>query len=162
MKYYLAYGSNLNVEQMKYRCPDAKPVTVTSIPNYHLLFRRGFLTIEPKHGSSVPVVVWKISNLDEKSLDRYEGYPKFYRKTVFPIMLNGYKDTEAYRKGQKAVEEKVGEAMVYIMNDGFPAQQPSSAYLDTVRAGYAAFKLDINFLMNALVDTWEEEQHEKA
>lgn len=162
MKYYLAYGSNLNVDQMKYRCPDAKPAAVTKIPNYHLLFRRGFLTIEPQQGSSVPVVVWKISDQDEKNLDRYEGYPRFYRKTVFPIMLNGYKDMEAFRKGQRDVEEKVGEAMVYIMNDGFPAQQPSTSYLNTVRAGYTAFNLDINYLMNALVDTWEEEQHEKA
>ena len=162
MKYYLAYGSNLNVKQMKFRCPDAKPVAVTKIPNYHLLFRRGFLTIEPQPESSVPVVVWKISDRDEKSLDRYEGYPKFYRKEIFPILLNGYKDMDAYKAGQKAVQEKVGEAMVYIMNDGFPAQQPSSSYLDTVRSGYAAFNIDINYLMNALVDTWEEEQREKA
>ena len=162
MKYYLAYGSNLNVEQMKYRCPDAKPVSATSIPNYHLLFRRGFLTIEPQQESSVPVVVWKISDRDEKSLDRYEGYPKFYRKEIFPILLNGYKDMDAYRAGKRSVQEKVGEAMVYIMNDGFPAQQPSSSYLDTVKRGYAAFNIDVNYLMNALVDTWEEEQREKA
>ena len=162
MKYYLAYGSNLNVDQMKYRCPDAKPVAGTSIPNYRLLFRRGFLTIEPQQGSSVPVVVWKISDLDEKSLDRYEGYPKFYRKEIFPILLNGYKDMDAYRAGKRSVQEKVGEAMVYIMNDGFPAQQPSSSYLDTVKRGYAAFNIDINYLMNALVDTREEEQREKG
>lgn len=162
MKYYLAYGSNLNVDQMKYRCPDAKPVAGTSIPNYRLLFRRGFLTIEPQQGSSVPVVVWKISDLDEKSLDRYEGYPKFYRKEIFPVLLNGYKDMDAYRAGKRSVQEKVGEAMVYIMNDGFPAQQPSSSYLETVKQGYAAFKMDVNYLMNALVDTWEEEQREKG
>ena len=162
MKYYLAYGSNLNVDQMKYRCPDAKPAAVTKIPNYRLLFRRGFLTIEPQQGSSVPVVVWKISDRDEKNLDRYEGYPKFYRKEIFPILLNGYKDMDAYRAGKRSVQEKVGEAMVYIMNDGFPAQQPSSSYLETVKQGYAAFKMDVNYLMNALVDTWEEEQREKG
>ena len=162
MKYYLAYGSNLNVDQMKYRCPDAKPAAVTKIPNYRLLFRRGFLTIEPQQGSSVPVVVWKISDRDEKNLDRYEGYPKFYRKEIFPILLNGYKDMDAYRAGKRSVQEKVGEAMVYIMNDGFPAQQPSSSYLDTVKRGYAAFNIDINYLMNALVDTREEEQREKG
>lgn len=162
MKYYLAYGSNLNVDQMKCRCPDAKPAAVTKIPNYHLLFRRGFLTIEPQQGSSVPVVVWKISDQDEKSLDRYEGYPKFYRKEIFPILLNGYKDMDAYRAGKRSVQEKVGKAMVYIMTDGFPAQQPSSSYLETVKQGYATFKMDVNYLMNALVDTWEEEQREKG
>jgi len=38
-KYYLAYGSNLNLEQMAYRCPTAKPVGVTTLKNYQLLFR---------------------------------------------------------------------------------------------------------------------------
>lgn len=162
MKYYLAYGSNLNKAQMKRRCPDAKPAAITTIPNYRLLFRRGFLTIEPHQGASVPVVVWKISDQDEKNLDRYEGFPRFYRKAVFPIMLNGYKDMDAFRNGKKAVEEKIGEAMVYIMNDGFPAEQPSSTYLATVQQGYADFNMDINFLMNALIDTWEECNHEKS
>lgn len=162
MKYYLAYGSNLNIPQMKYRCPDAVPVCTTTIPNYRLLFRRGFLTIEPMQGSSVPVVVWKVSDQDEKNLDRYEGFPKFYRKATFPIMLTGYKDMAAFQHNKPSVTEQVGEAMAYIMNDGFPAQQPSSSYLDTVRSGYAAFNIDINYLMNALVDTWEEEQREKA
>lgn len=37
-KYYIAYGSNLNKDQMKYRCPDAKLVGTGSIPNYQLLF----------------------------------------------------------------------------------------------------------------------------
>ena len=69
---------------------------------------------------------------------------------------------DAYRAGKRSVQEKVGEAMVYIMNDGFPAQQPSSSYLDTVKRGYAAFNIDINYLMNALVDTREEEQREKG
>ena len=30
-KYYIAYGSNLNVEQMRYRCPDAKVVGTAEI-----------------------------------------------------------------------------------------------------------------------------------
>ena len=33
MKLYLAYGSNLNKEQMAYRCPDAVPVGISRIPN---------------------------------------------------------------------------------------------------------------------------------
>ncbi len=30
-KYYLAYGSNLNIRQMRYRCPGAKPIGITVI-----------------------------------------------------------------------------------------------------------------------------------
>ncbi len=51
-KFYLAYGSNLNVKQMQFRCPDARIVGTAEIPNYQLLFKGSktgsYLTIEPK------------------------------------------------------------------------------------------------------------------
>ena len=37
-RYYLAYGSNLNIRQMRYRCPTAKPIGITAIPDYELLY----------------------------------------------------------------------------------------------------------------------------
>jgi hypothetical protein len=37
---YLAYGSNLNIKQMKIRCPYAKPSGTFYMPNYRLVFRR--------------------------------------------------------------------------------------------------------------------------
>ena len=135
MKYYLAYGSNLNKAQMASRCPGAKPIGKTRLPKYELVFRRGYLTIEPKHGSSVPVGVWEISDDDERNLDRYEGFPRFYIKELVPIMLNGFDGFG------KKVSEKVGDAIVYIMNDGFPIQEPSNQYYTTVRQGY----IDFNF-----------------
>lgn len=123
MKYYLAYGSNLNLDQMRNRCPGAVPVGVSSIPDYQLVFRRGFLTIEPKKGSYVPVGIWKISEANEKALDRYEGFPRFYIKKEFPVSVDG--------------EEAVG--MAYIMTDGHPIQRPSGYYLRTVDRGYSDF-----------------------
>ena len=77
-KYYLAYGSNLNVRQMRYRCPTAKPIGITAIPDYELLYKGSktgsYLTIEKKKGSLVPIVVWEVTAADEKRLDAYEGY----------------------------------------------------------------------------------------
>ena len=80
-RYYLAYGSNLNREQMKFRCPTAK-VIGTAIIEHHELFFRGsragaYLTIEPSIGRKVPVAVWEVTAADEKALDRYEGFPTF-------------------------------------------------------------------------------------
>ena len=84
-KYYVAYGSNLNVKQMIMRCPNARIVGTSEIPDYELLFKGSktgsYLTIEPKAGASVPVGVWKVNNTDEAALDRYEGFPTFYYKT---------------------------------------------------------------------------------
>ena len=39
MKYYLAYGSNLNIRQMQMRCPGAKPVGTMVLEDYELLFK---------------------------------------------------------------------------------------------------------------------------
>ena len=90
-KFYLAYGSNLNVKQMQFRCPDARIVGTAEIPNYQLLFKGSktgsYLTIEPKQGCTVPAAVWSVSERDELALDRYEGYPHFYYKTELELPL---------------------------------------------------------------------------
>ena len=141
MRYYMAYGSNLNKSQMRRRCPDAYPVGKTVLPNYQLVFRRGVLTIEPKQGSSVPVVVWAISREDERSLDRYEGFPRLYYKQEFPIVFSG-------RSGGK-VKEIITDAMAYIMTDGHPIQEPSVPYMVTCMKGYDDFGLDMTPLFEA-------------
>ena len=33
-RYYIAYGSNLNIDQMSYRCPGAKVVGTSEIPDF--------------------------------------------------------------------------------------------------------------------------------
>ena len=124
MRYYLAYGSNLNKEQMARRCPGAEPIGAALIHDYELVFRRGFLTIEPSKGQKVPVGIWTISEADLKRLDRYEGWPHFYRREYFRVP-----DAEGHEM----------EALVYIMNNGFPVQMPSDAYFYTVYNGYNDF-----------------------
>ena len=84
-KYYIAYGSNLNVQQMRYRCPGARVVGISVIKGYELLYKGSktgsYLTIEKKKDGIVPVAVWEVTADDEKRLDAYEGYPNFYYKT---------------------------------------------------------------------------------
>ena len=85
-RYYIAYGSNLSVEQMKVRTPDAVIVGTATLKDWRLLFRQ-YATIEKCKGYSVPVLIWKISERDEKSLDRYEGFPTFYGKKNLKIAV---------------------------------------------------------------------------
>jgi len=133
MKYYLAYGSNLNKRQMARRCPDAVPVGTVTISNYELVFR-GVATIEPKMGASVQCAVWKISPEDERSLDRYEGYPRLYVKQDFWVQVNG----------------KSFRAMAYVMvNNIRPKSPPPTDYLRTIVEGYADFGLDDKPLIEA-------------
>ena len=136
-KIYLAYGSNLNIAQMKYRCPKAKPIGTTELHGYELLFRGSHecavATIEPKEGESVPVLLWKTTDTDEIALDHYEGFPHLYRKETVKVIFNG-KEVEAY---------------VYIMNEGRPINAPGCGYYATIREGYETFGFDVDFLKKA-------------
>lgn len=69
---YIAYGSNINLEQMAYRCPHSKVVGTSEIKNFELEFR-GVATIVPKENASVPVLIWELDERDLPILNRYEG-----------------------------------------------------------------------------------------
>lgn len=92
-KYYIAYGSNLDVDQMLRRCPDAITIGSSTIDGYRLVFRgnsrSGVANIEPCEGASVPVGIWSISPSDEDALDWYEGFPRLYVKQVFTLQVRG-------------------------------------------------------------------------
>lgn len=145
-KYYIAYGSNLSTEQMKVRTPGAVIVGTGRLEGWRLLFRQ-FATIEKAEGYSVPVLVWKISAQNERSLDRYEGYPKFYTKQELMIDVTSL-DGEA-----------LGEipAMVYVMtpaavNVRGVSLLPSDYYLGVLTEGYEAFGFDVGILGDALAE----------
>lgn len=54
-KLYVAYGSNLNLKQMAYRCPSASIYGTGQLTNWELLYRgsatNSHATIAKKHGS---------------------------------------------------------------------------------------------------------------
>ena len=83
-KYYIAYGSNLSLEQMAYRCPDARVVGTAVLEGWQLVMCR-FATIVPNPAKNTPVLIWEISEKDEQRLDRYEGFPRLYHKKDIPL-----------------------------------------------------------------------------
>ena len=92
---YIAYGSNMALEQMAYRCPDAKLIGIGTVTGARLEFYL-HATVE-KTGNEqdkVPVVVWEISREDEDNLDRYEGWPTYYTKETWPVKMNDGTETE--------------------------------------------------------------------
>lgn len=143
-RFYIAYGSNLNLEQMARRCPTAKVVKATYLKNWRLMFRgkgTAVATIEKHQGSKVPVLIWQVQPSDERALDAYEGYPNLYRKEILRMTINGRR----------------ANAMVYIMNEALhPYDTPSRSYFDTIRQGYKDSGFDTNILRQAVLDSiWE-------
>ncbi len=149
-KFYIAYGSNLNVEQMKIRCPQSKIIGTSVIEDYELLFKGSssgaYLTIEKQKGSEVPVVVWAVTEADEMALDRYEGYPNFYYKKSITLEV-----TSIDGKTKKMVD-----AFVYIMHEKREIGIPSEVYLKTCADGYRHFGFDESFLKEAYSKSVEE------
>lgn len=78
---YFAYGSNMDVDQMKCRCPDAKALDVAVLVGCTFRINRyGMATVVPST-SRVHGLLWEISASDENSLSRYEGEAtEFYLK----------------------------------------------------------------------------------
>lgn len=134
-KLYIAYGSNLNIEQMKRRCPTAKLSGIGTLENCKLDFRcmssQAYATIHPNNESFVPVAFWEIDKVAENALDIYEGYPRFYYKRTLPVTLS-----DGARK----------EAMVYIMNNQAVPGIPSRHYIQTIHQGYLDVGLNVEIL----------------
>ena len=129
---YIAYGSNINLEQMAYRCPNSKIISKEMLKGYELEFR-GVATIVPNDKSEVPILIWEIDGRDEHSLDRYEGFPNLYRKELFEIEIDGEKK----------------ECMAYLMNSGH-ISPPMSYYYNVIKQGYEANDMDTSYLRAAL------------
>lgn len=140
-KQYVAYGSNLNIDQMTKRCPGAQLEGVGVIKNYELQFKgrdtSAFATISPKAGSETPIAVWSITESDERWLDRYEGYPTHYFKEDVPVEVNG----------------KTFNAMAYVMNLRADFAIPSPYYYGIVAQGYEDCGLDKSVLEDAVSDS---------
>lgn len=138
---YIAYGSNLNLEQMSRRCPTARPLGNAKLTGYRLLFRGGHggavATVEKHKSGSVPVLVWELEPPDEAALDRYEGWPRFYRKETVKVRFQG----------------KWTPVMVYIMNDGYEPGLPGKSYYNTILSGYESAGFDSGILDRAVKDS---------
>ena len=131
---YFAYGSNLNLSQMKRRCKDSVFLKKINLENFRLTFRSRYRAadIEPKKNSLVPGGLFEISKSDEKKLDLYEDYPILYKKYYF--IFSGRK------------------VMTYTMVKKTPFRFPTERYLNVVKRGYLDCKLDKKFLNRALVE----------
>ena len=129
---YFAYGSNLNLFQMKRRCKDSVFLKKYVLKGYKLNFRSKYRAadIEKCKNSLVPGALFEISKSDEKKLDLYEDFPILYKKIYF---------TYSNKK-----------VMTYYMVKKSPFMYPNERYLNTIMQGYKDCKLDAIYLKKAL------------
>ena len=134
---YCAYGSNMNLEQMAYRCPNSKVVCNGRLKGWKLVFNYHADVIRTNNENDfVPVVVWNVAEDDWVRLDMYEGYPSYYIKEIVNVILdNG----------------KVEKAVVYVMADNRKGIcPPTQTYFDGICEGYIENGIDVKYLYEAL------------
>jgi gamma-glutamylcyclotransferase (GGCT)/AIG2-like uncharacterized protein YtfP len=124
--YYFAYGSNMNWEQMRRRCPSAKFVCVASLKNYRFSIPRhsrlrncGTANIFAETGSEVWGIVYDVS---EQELAILDGFEDGYRRERMLVLASG--------DSQSSVE-----VLVYIAEKEDNVPLPSSEYKQLIVAG---------------------------
>lgn len=144
--YYFAYGSNINLEQMKYRCPNSHVVGRGNILDYKLVFNF-HADIIPCKNDYTPVLIWEIDKMDWLNLDRYEGYPKYYEKKIV--------------RGETESGEII-QGIVYVMAEdrkGFDL--PSRDYFRTIKIGYLENDMNLDELWRGVQYTYDRVQEEE-
>ena len=124
---YFAYGSNMDEERMKCRCPGARLAGAAKLADYRFVLDvHGVATVIPEKGSAVSGLLWNITPNCEESLDVYEGVAKgCYRKEYLPVEC-----------GAGTIK-----ALIYISNRAELKGKISSDYMDRVIAAAEAHDL---------------------
>jgi gamma-glutamylcyclotransferase (GGCT)/AIG2-like uncharacterized protein YtfP len=125
---YLAYGANMSMDSMTWRCPQARPVCSYVLRDWELQFY-SHATIVPKPGAEVAGVLWHITPECEANLDAFEGFPNYYTKRSW------VQDSE--------------HIMFYEMSD-FLRGQPSANYINDIRSSYHYWHLPVHYLDKAI------------
>jgi gamma-glutamylcyclotransferase (GGCT)/AIG2-like uncharacterized protein YtfP len=117
---YAAYGSNLDPEQMRERCPHSPSRGSGWLVGWRLTFggedlgwEGSIATVVEDPGAQVFVMVYDVSPHDEQALDFWESA-----------------DTGLYRKIRVRVQTLIGDELCWLyVLDGYEGGLPSARYL---------------------------------
>jgi gamma-glutamylcyclotransferase len=130
--YYFAYGSNMNWQQMKRRCPSSRFVCVARLPGYRFAIARhsqlrncGTANILVEHESEVWGIVYDLNDVDLRRLD---GFEDGYRREKVHVYAIG--------DGNHPLE-----AVVYIAPREDEAPLPNREYKRLIVQGAKYWKL---------------------
>ena len=86
-RFYFAYGSNMDEQQMSTRCPGAVVEGTAKLRDHRFMINvKGFATVVREQSGEVFGVLWSLTPADEASLDAYEGIATgLYWKTTIDV-----------------------------------------------------------------------------
>ncbi len=146
---YFAYGSNLDPEQMRSRCPGSRIVGLASLRNYRLIFPLpserwggGVSSVQPGHGQTVWGALYELTDPDLVALDGWEGFRasgdqhNIYDREQVSVDLVRADDDSFPRRVR---------AWIYIARPWKPTP-PSRRYLDAILRGARHHRLPDEYI----------------
>ena len=147
MKYYLAYdGIDMTPGDFYNYCPNAVCIGHATLSGYQLVFRGSdetgtLLSLDKaKPHSTVPGLIYQMPDRDARSLDRFEGFPRFCSKVRQKVSVQDFLSGIV-----------IGEvdAFTYILWDKAVFSKPDEEYYDLCLACYNRFGFDETLLEEA-------------
>lgn len=146
---YFAYGSNLEPQQMRQRCPGHTVVGLAELRDHKLGYPLtshdwggGVVSLSVAHGDSVWGVIYELTEADLAALDRYEHFVapgdqhNLYDRETVSVQLVRADDGSFARRLR---------AWTYLARSANPSP-PSRRYLDTILAGARHHKLPDDYV----------------
>ena len=157
MSYYFAYGSNMNTDQIEGRCPNVIKVGKGLIPNCSIDFTRksikrncGVADIVESQGDVLWGIIYDITDEDFISLDRFEGYPRYYTKKM--IKCYQFLDTN---ESEFILEEPLEKHYEELYKNPFNFKEIDAVVYEVIEKSATTIQPSIGYL-NLLQDAaWE-------
>jgi len=146
---YFSFGSNLDPDQMRARCPAHRVVGAAVLRDHKLVFPLfsegwggGVASVQLSHGNDVWGVLFELTEEDMRALDGYEGFHapgdahNLYERD--PIWV------DLVRPEDGSVPRRV-RAWTYLAHTANPTR-PSRRYIDAIVRGARAHKLPDDYV----------------
>lgn len=88
MPLYFAYGSNMDREAMRHRCPNSRAIGPGRLARHKLfIMKSGYASVKCDPRADVPGVLYDVALSDIHVLDRYEEVSRgLYKKITQPVL----------------------------------------------------------------------------
>src|SRR5262245_30824125 len=146
---YFAFGSNLDPDQMKERCPAHRVVGLAELHDHRLAFPRysqrwggGVASPQLAHGESVWGVLYDLSEADLDALDRYEGFRA--PGDQHNVYDREHVVVDLVRADDGSVPRRV-RAWIYLARPSNPSP-PSRRYLEALLKGARHHRLPEDYI----------------
>jgi gamma-glutamylcyclotransferase len=143
---YFGYGSNLWIKQMNIRCPESTLLGIGRLGSYNwIINERGYANVTEINASNPPIdtrfpetwgLVYKLSETDEKRLDRNEGVPYAYTKESLDVDFWPAEETSETKNRIDVMNgSQKRKMLVYVDRKRLAQDQPQKEYIYRMNMG---------------------------